>query len=291
MERLANIGLFVEVVKAKGFRRAAEVLGIPNSTLSRKIAELEQDIGLRLLHRTTRKIELTEAGRNYFERCKNIMADVQSAHEQLADMSQRPSGKLRVSLPTDFASNYLVPIIVNFANKYPEISFDFELTPRKADLVSEPLDMAIRIGHLPDSNLIARQVASLPMGLYASPDYLKRAGEPLHPKELSLHDCICMTAKANSHIWVLQRKQEKLEVRVGGRFTLNSVGMSCRLAALNMGIALLAEEVVRADLLAGNLKQILPEWKLAPSPVYVVTETRLLPAKVQCFIDYLTSRL
>ncbi|UYZ84247.1 LysR family transcriptional regulator [Entomomonas sp. E2T0] len=291
MERLANIGLFVEVVKAKGFRRAAEVLGMPNSTLSRKIAALEKDIGLRLLHRTTRKVELTEAGRNYFERCKVIISDVQSAHEQLTDMIEKPSGKLRVSLPTDFTSNYLVPIIVDFANEYPEISFDFELTPRRADLVSEPLDMAIRIGHLPDSNLIARQVASLPMGLYASPQYLEQAGEPVHPQELSLHDCICMTAKTNSHIWVLQRKQEKVEVRVGGRFALNSVGMSCKLATLNMGIALLAEEIVRADLLVGNLKQILPEWKLAPSPVYVVTETRLLPAKVQCFIDYLISRL
>lgn len=291
MERLANMALFVEVVKAKGFRRAAEVLGIANSTLSRKIAELEKDIGLRLLHRTTRKIELTEAGRNYFERCKSIMADVQSAHEQLTDMIQRPSGKLRVSLPTDFTSNYLVPIIVDFANEYPEINFDFELTPKKADLVSEPLDMAIRIGHLPDSNLIARQVAGLPMGLYASPDYLQQAGEPTHPQELSMHDCICMTAKANSHIWVLQRKQEKVEVRVGGRFALNSVSMSCKLATLNMGIALLAEEIVRADVEAGKLKQILSDWKLPPSPVYVVTETRLLPAKVQCFIDFLIGRL
>lgn len=291
MERLANMALFVEVVKAKGFRRAAEVLGIANSTLSRKIAELEKDIGLRLLHRTTRKIELTEAGRNYFERCKSIMADVQSAHEQLTDMIQRPSGKLRVSLPTDFTSNYLVPIIVDFANEYPEINFDFELTPKKADLVSEPLDMAIRIGHLPDSNLIARQVAGLPMGLYASPDYLQQAGEPTHPQELSMHDCICMTAKANSHIWVLQRKQEKVEVRVGGRFALNSVSMSCKLATLNMGIALLAEEIVRADVKAGKLKQILSDWKLPPSPVYVVTETRLLPAKVQCFIDFLIGRL
>lgn len=281
----------MEVVKAKGFRRAAEILNIPNSTLSRKIAELEKKIGVRLLHRTTRKIELTEAGRIYFERCKSIIAEIQLAHEQLTDMIQRPSGKLRASLPTDFASTYLVPIIVDFANEYPDISFDFELTPRKADLVSEPLDMVIRIGQLPDSTLIARKIATLPIGLYASPEYLEQAGEPMHPSELSMHECICMNVKANSSIWVFHHKQEKVEVIVGGRFVLNSVSMICRLASLNMGIALLAEEIAQPDLLAGNLKRILPEWSLEPLPVYVITETRLLPAKVQHFIDFLKARL
>src|SRR5690349_7158400 len=178
---LNDMALFVEVVKANGFRHAAEAVGIPNSTLSRRISALEKSIGLRLLHRTTRKIELTEAGQLYFERCKRIVDEARLAHEQLGDMLAQPSGTLRVSLPVDFAVTYLAPLIVEFADMYPGISFDFDLTPRRVDLVSEPYDVAIRIGESGSSQLIARTLASLTPYLYASPRYLERAGEPGKP--------------------------------------------------------------------------------------------------------------
>lgn len=158
---LKDMALFVEVVKAKGFRGAAEAVGIPNSTLSRRISSLEKTIGLRLLHRTTRKIELTEAGQIYFERCKRIVDEARLAHEQLGEMLEQPSGVLRVSLPVDFAVTYLAPLIAEFAGLYPGISFDFDLTPRRVDLVSEPFDVAIRMGESENSQLIARPLASL----------------------------------------------------------------------------------------------------------------------------------
>lgn len=161
MELLNDMALFVEVVKARGFRHAAEAVGMPNSTVSRRISGLEKAIGLRLLHRTTRKIELTEAGQIYFERCKRIVDEARLAHEQLGEMLAQPSGVLRASLPVDFANIYLAPLIAEFARRYPGISFDFDLTPRLVDLVSEPFDVAIRMGQPPDSNLIARQLANL----------------------------------------------------------------------------------------------------------------------------------
>lgn len=288
MELLNDMALFVEVVKAKGFRSAGEAMGIPNSTVSRRVSALERAIGLRLLHRTTRKIELTEAGQVYFERCKRIVDEARLAHEQLGDMLAQPSGVLRASLPVDFAVSYLAPLIAEFAEHYPGISFDFDLTPRRVDLVSEPFDVAIRIGELEDSQLIARPLAALTPKLYASPGYLARRGEPREPAELEQHECLgILRARA----WTLLAGMQSELVPVGGRFMLNSVGMIRRLATLDMGIILMPEEIVADELASGKLRAILPAWHGLPTPVYAITETRLLPAKTQRFIEFLRARL
>lgn len=290
MELLNDMALFVEVVKARSFRRAAEVIGMPNSTLSRRISTLEQAIGLRLLHRTTRRIELTEAGQLYFERCRRIVDEARLAHEQLGEMLAQPSGVLRVSLPVDLATGMLAPLIAEFARRYPGISFEFDLTPRRVDLVTEPFDVAIRMGESSNSNLIARKLALLPRYLYASPRYLELAGEPTLPAELGRHDCLRLRT-AEAERWVLHRGDETAEVAVGGRFLLNSVGMLRRLATLDLGIAVLAEELVADDLAEGRLRRVLPQWQVTPVPVYAMTETRLLPAKTQRFIEFLRERL
>lgn len=282
------MALFVEVVKAKGFRSAAEAMGMPNSTLSRRISALEKAIGLRLLHRTTRRIELTEAGQIYFERCKRIVDEARLAHEQLGEMLAQPSGVLRASLPVDFAVTYLAPLIAEFAGLYPGITFDFDLTPRRVDLVSEPFDVAIRMGEPENSQLIARPLASLTPHLYASPGYLERSGEPGKPADLERHECLGIL-KAGS--WTLHDGKRSATVSVGGRFTLNSVGMIRRLATLDMGLILLPEEIVADELGSGKLRRIMPEWHGTPVPVYAITETRLLPAKTQRFIEFLRERL
>ena len=286
--RLDDMALFVEVVKAKGFRRAADALGIPSSTVSRRISALEKAIGLRLLHRTTRKVELTEAGQIYFDRCRRIVDEARLAHEQLEDMLDQPTGVLRASLPVDLALTYLAPLIVEFSRLYPGIRFDFDLTPRRVDLVSEPFDIAIRTG-LPDSpNLIARLLAELPACLYASPAYLAQAGEPMRPSDLKDHACLGIL-KASS--WTLHNGTRKTSVEIGeGRFVLNSIGMLRRLAELDMGIILMPEQLVAEDLATGRLQRVLPAWNGDPVPVYAITETRLLPAKTQRFIDFLRER-
>ncbi|EJM56624.1 transcriptional regulator [Pseudomonas sp. GM49] len=288
MELLNDMALFVEVVKAHSFRRAAEAMEMPNSTLSRRISGLEKAIGLRLLNRTTRKIELTEAGQLYFDRCKRIVDEARLAHEQLGEMLAHPSGLLRASLPVDFANIYLAPLIAEFARRYPGISFEFDLTPRQVDLVSEPVDVVIRMGEPADSNLIARRLATLSRRLYASPRYLELNGEPNHPAELVNHECLRLR-KAGK--WQLSHAGEVVEIEVGGRFQLNSVGMLRRLATLDLGIAVLPEGIAADDLRNGLLQPVLPQWHANPIPVYALTETRLLPAKTQRFIEFLRERL
>jgi DNA-binding transcriptional LysR family regulator len=288
LDHLNDMALFVEVVKARSFRRAAQAIGVPNSTLSRRIALLEKAIGLRLLHRTTRKIELTEAGQAYFERCKRIVDEARLAHEQLGAMLAQPSGVLRVSLPVDFATIYLAPLVAEFALRHPGIRFEFDLTPRRVDLVTEPFDVAIRMGELSDSGLIARQLARLPRFLYASPRYLKLSGEPKQPADLARHQCLCMPKAAT---WKLDDGERPVEVTVGGRFTLNSVGMIRRLATLDMGIAVLSEQIAAEDIAQARLRRVLPRWQASPISVHAITETRLLPAKTQRFVEFLQEHL
>jgi len=288
MEFLNDMALFVEVVKARSFRGAADIIGMPNSTLSRRISALEKTIGLRLLHRTTRRITLTEAGQIYFERCKRIVDEAKLAHEQLGGMLEQPSGVLRASLPVDFAVTYMAPLIAEFARLYPGIVFDFDLTSRRADLVSEPFDVAIRIGEPENSQLIARPLGVLPVYLYASPRYLDRSGEPAEPADLARHECLGIK---KSNTWTLRNEARTIEVSIVSRFKLNSVGMICRLAALDMGIIMMWEKIVADDLASGRLCRVLPQWHGTPVSVYAVTETRLLPAKTQHFIKFLQKHL
>lgn len=285
---LNDIELFVEVAKAKSFRRAAEAIGVANPTLSRRISALEKSIGLRLLHRTTRKVELTEAGLIYFNRCKRIVDEARLAHEQLSEMLEQPTGLLRASFPVDLAVTYLAPLAVEFAQRYPGITFDFDLTPRRVDLVSEPFDIAIRTGKPEDSQLIARLLAELPAYLYASPSYLERAGEPEQPSDLERHECLSIL-KAST--WTLHGKAETDTVPLGkSKFQLNSIGMIRKLATLGMGIIVMPEQLVADDVSAGRLRRIMTDWEGDRVPVYAITETRLLPAKTQRFIEFLRER-
>ncbi|MNG76323.1 HTH-type transcriptional regulator DmlR [compost metagenome] len=287
---LNDIALFVEVVKTRSFRGAAEALGMPNSTLSRRISLLEKEIGLRLMHRTTRKMELTEAGLIYYDRCRRIVDEARLAHEQLGQMLVQPTGLLRASLSVDFASVFLAPIIAEFSANYPGISFEFDYTPRQVNLISEPFDVAIRLGEPADSSLIARKIARLPRYLYASPEYIRNHGQPAHPDELIVHECLRMSTDSTSY-WELFRGQECVKVTPQGKFLMNSVGMIKRFAAMNLGVGLLSAELVREEVKNGELVQMLPEWQASAVSVYAITETRLLPAKTQCFIDFLREKL
>ncbi|UTM59417.1 LysR family transcriptional regulator [Photobacterium sp. CCB-ST2H9] len=280
---LNDMALFVEVANVMSFRKAAEIIGVPNSTLSRRISTLEQEIGLRLLHRTTRKLELTEAGKLYYERCKRIVAEAKLAHEQLGDMLEHPSGLIRASLPVDFAVTFLAPLMPEFMRRYPDITFEFDLTSRKVDMVTEHFDVAIRIGEQESSNLIARKLASLKGQLYASPGYLDRFGEPATPAELTQHECLHIL---KTDTWQMSDGSETIDVPVSSKFILNNIGMIRRLATLDLGIILMPEEIVAEDLKAGRLRRLLPGWQGAPTPIYAMTETRLLPAKTRCFIEY-----
>ena len=294
MEVLNGMRLFVEVARTRNFRRAADALGMPNSTLSRQIAELEKAVGLRLLHRSTRKVELTEAGEVYFKRCQSIVEEALSAHEALRDVATKPSGTLRVSMPVDLATGYLAPNLSDFAQTYPLIDFEFDVTPRRIDLQTEPFDLAIRIGQPPaaPSMLVARPIGLLPRYLYASPSYLKSAPTLKHPDDLAYH-VMCVgqgTTKQQDGARTLHRGDETVTVVTGTRFAMNSVGLSRAFAKLGVGIAVLDNVLAHEDVVSGQLHRVLPEWSLAPLPVHAITETRLLPARTRLFIDFLKAR-
>lgn len=290
MGLLDDMSIFVEVVKARGFRNAAEIIGMPNSTVSRRIGILEAEIGLRLLHRTTRKLELTEAGRIYYERCKRIVDEAKLAHEQLDSMLTQPTGVLRAAMPPDFTSNFLSPYLAEFSSLYPGIQFELDLTQRHVDLVTEPYDVAIQMVTAGNPNLIARQLAVFNSYIFASPGYIEKHGEPQHPLELEHHECLTFTT-AKPAVWTMHRGEESVQVRISGRFQQNSIGLMHNLARLDVGVVMFPKEIVAQDIARGRMVQILKEWEGASVPVFALTATRLLPAKTQCFIDFLKEKL
>jgi len=294
MKQLQGMALFVEVAKARSFSRAAAMLGMPRSSLSRQISELERAVGLRLLSRTTRKVELTDAGQLYFERCQRIVGEAALAHEELQGMVDNPSGLLRVNLPADFGTDFLAEEFLEFSRRYPALTFHLDLAaPEHANRVFQRCDVAIHIGEQPDSSLIARRVATLTGALYAAPSYLDQVGEPLEPEDLARYECIGFRHDplGQPARWRLQNGERRLEIEQPRRFSVNSMAMVRRLAYMGAGIAMMAQTGTRQDLAAGRLRRVLPAWHTGPVPVYAVTETRLLPARTRLFIEFLGARL
>jgi len=291
MEHLRDMALFVGVVNAMSFSGAAESLGMPKSSLSRRIAGLEAAIRVRLLNRTTRRIELTEAGAIYFARCTDIVEAAGVAHAQLRELVESPRGLLRVSMVADdLGTIELAPLVAAFARRHPGITFEIDLSPRRVDLLSERFDVAIRVGEQPDSSLTARRLTTVQPYLYAAPAYLGGRGTPAHPSDLAGHDCIRLPLGASGGRWTLLRGGEAIEIAVGGTFAVNNMGMVKRLAALGVGIGAVDEIMVRDDIASGRLAPVLPDWSLPPIPVYAFTASRLLPAKTRAFIDFLAER-
>lgn len=288
MEVFRNMHLFVEVAKASSFRRAAEVLGLPNSTVSRRIAELEREVGLRLFNRSTRRVELTEGGRLYVENCKRIIQEAELARQELIDLQTQPSGVIRASMPVDFSVIYLSPLLADFSRSYPGIRFNLDLTPNQVDLMGDPVDVAIRMGPPKDQNLIARPIARLRTVLVASPEYLARRGIPAQPQDLLAHECLRMKDAP----WTLiHRDGGSQTVEVSGQFVANNRGMLQQLALGGQGIVQSADSWVQADLAAQRLVRVLPDWAPPVVEAYALTATRLLPAKVRVFIDFLVAQM
>ena len=288
MEVFRNMHLFVEVAKASSFRRAAEVLGLPNSTVSRRIAELERDVGLRLFNRSTRRVELTEGGRLYFDNCKRIIQEAELARQELTDLQSRPSGVIRASMPVDFSVIYLSPLLADFSRRFPGIRFDLDLTPNQADLMGDPVDVAIRMGPPKDQSLIARPIARIEAVLVASPDYLRQRELPTKPQDLLAHDCLRMKVAP----WrLIHRDGMRETVEVSGPFIANNRGLLQQLALAGQGIVQSSKSWVQADLESGLLVHVLPDWAPPVVEAFALTTTRLLPAKVRVFLDFLVQNM
>lgn len=290
--QLNDIALFVEVAKRKNFSHAAEALNMPASTLSRRVSDLEHNIGMKLLNRSTRRIDLTEAGQIYFERCRPIIEEASVAHDQLVDMAAQPKGRLRVSMPSSLAQIFLPAIIRDFRTQYPDIECDFDLNIHPVDPISNPYDLVLRFGQQPDSSLVARQVVLMEHRLYASSQYLKLHGTPRIPSDLTHHECLRPAmSDAFSH-WTLHSGDKTERIAVSGRVAANNVGMLSSLANQGMGIApLLHFEPIGHPIANKDLVLVLPEWRLTPVPLFALLPSRMIPAKTRAFLDFIQPRL
>jgi DNA-binding transcriptional LysR family regulator len=292
MDRLEAMTAFVAVVEAGGFSAAARRLGAPLTTVSRKVAELEDHLSIRLLTRTTRKVTLTDAGHLYFQRCRRLLDDLEQSERLASGEYQAPRGSLIVSAPLALGRLHLTPIIAEFLAAYPEIDVDLRLSDKFADLVESGVDVALRVGHLRDSSLKALKVGSIRHVICASPGYLARHGAPAQPLDLGAHHCVTFTGLEGAREWIFRsgRKIERLRVR--SRLAVNTAEAAADAATADVGVTrLLCYQVSRA-VLDGRLKLLLRKSEPPPLPVSLVSvEVKLAPQKLRAFMDFVAPRL
>jgi DNA-binding transcriptional LysR family regulator len=290
---LNDIIVFTKVVETKSFTGAADALGLPKSTVSRKLAQLEERLGVRLVQRTTRKLALTEIGEAYYERCSRIVSDIHAAEQLVTDMQATPRGRLRITASVDFSTRYLGEIIAGFLAIHPDINVELEGTDRLVDLIDEGFDLAVRFGPMPESTLIARRIGALALVLCASPTYLARRGTPSSIDELDEHDHILFTPTSRNQTWTLVGPQEATyEFGRPARFASNNFGSVVDVARSGTGISLISEFMIADDLKRGSLVPVLPEWRTRPSEVHAVYPARQnLPPRLTLFLDHLAKSL
>jgi DNA-binding transcriptional LysR family regulator len=287
--------LFARVMEAGSFSRAAERVHWPKSTVSRRIAALETRLGEKLLQRSTRKLALTDFGAGVLEHARAVAAEVDGALALALHRQSRPSGRLRVSMPVDFAERVASGMLGRFALDYPEVQLELDLTPRRVDLIGEGFDLAIRMGQLDeDSQLAARKLATTHWGLYASPEYIERVGEPLLPQALeSMHGLMLLSRTGDPVPWRLERDgAEPVVVRPAQRTLANSPSMLAQLALGGVGIAGVDRLLVRHSVELGRLQRLLPEWQLPGSSCWAVfPERRLMPLRTRVFLEAMSAML
>ncbi len=292
IEDLDAVRIFVHVAQLGSFSAAARKLAMPKSTVSRRVAGLERRLHARLLHRTTRKLGLTEVGAQYFARAERVMAELEEAERAVTELEATPRGTLRVTTPVDFGLSYLTQLMAEFQCRYRELSVVLYATNARVDLVAEGFDVALRAGNLPDSSLVARRVVEVERGLYASPEYLRRRGDPANVQELGAHDCIVFGTERTGELWRLRGPEGESEVAVSGRFASNDFNFVRAAAVAGLGIASLASFACAEDLRAGRLVQVLPEHSAPGGALYAVYPTpRHLTPKVRAFVDFVAERL
>ena len=282
--------VFARVVQAGSFTTAAARLGMPKSTVSRKVSELEARLKSRLLQRTTRKLSLTDAGRTYYEYCARIVAEVEEAERAVNRLQETPRGLLRATAPVN--AEFLAPIVSDFLGRYPEIRLELLCTARTVDLVEESFDVAIRAGALADSTLIARTLGSPPWHLVATPGYLKKHGRPRSPEDLKKHDCLFFGGGRNPVDLRLENGDASAQVALFARMIVSDMDILRTVATAGLGIALIPAMLSVKDLRAGRLKRVLPDWNPPSTPVHVVyPSSRHLSPLVKTFVDHLLERM
>jgi DNA-binding transcriptional LysR family regulator len=291
MDKLAGMEIFTQVVDAGGFSEAARRMGLSRSAVSKHIAELEADLGVQLLFRTTRRMTPSEAGLAYVERCRTILAEIEETESAVSNADQQPRGILRVNAPMSFGILYLSPAVADFMKLHPALQVQMTLDDRFIDPVAEGFDVTIRIADLKDTSLLARRLIATHMAICAAPDYLKAHGTPERPEDLRHHACLHYGNLSTGLQWALNGPDGAHRVPIQARLCANN-GQVLRDGALaGLGICALPTFIVEHELQAGHLVPILPGYDFGEGAVHALyAPSRYLAAKVRVFIDFLVDR-
>lgn len=291
MDRLQSMEAFVKVVERGSFAGAADALGLSRAMVSKHVAALEDRLGVRLLHRTTRRLNLTEVGRAYFDRSREIIHQLAEAEEAASALQSTPRGTLRLNCSTGFGVRHLAPALAAFQAQYPDLHVDLTLSDRLVDLVEDGFDLVIRIGRLQDSSLIARRLAPSRMLLCAAPAYLAARGEPEHPDDLASHNFLRYAYMSVPEIPMTGPNGESASLGFAGNLVCNNGDALLAAALTGQGIVVLPTFYVGQHLAEGALRVVLPHWALPELTIYAVYPVnRHLAAKVRLFVDFLADR-
>ncbi len=289
-----DLWLFAKVADAGSFSKAGEILGLPKSTVSRRISNLEKQLGERLLQRTTRQLNLTEFGQRLLQHGRQVSEEIDAAMALAQHRQIQPSGVLRISMPNDFANLFLAPLLAEFSDSYPAISLEIDLSARRVDLLSESFDLAVRMGTLPDdASLTAKRLNVQAWGLYASPIYLEKRGAPARPEDLLLHDALSLLAgNREAQAWQLNHAAQQWLGMPQVRIKANSPELLVKLATQHQGIVAAPASYADTYVQKKELVRVLPDWCLPQTIAWLVFPgRRLMPAKTRVFMDFLALRI
>lgn len=285
-----NLFIFLNVIEQGSFIGAAAVLNMPTSTVSRKVMQLEKDVGYKLMHRNARMMILTEAGDKFYNRCQPLYSELAHVATELNDELADPSGLLKVTAPVSLTNDLLAEYFFQFMEHYPRIQLDLMLVNRNLDLVGEGVDVAFRIGDINLQNWVSRPLIESTFSLCASEDYIKRRGEPIHPQELYQHTLI---VPRNTSVWHFEGHDgEKAQVDCIPRLKTDELKVAARAADFGLGIVNLPDYVVLKSLKNGRLKRLMPNWQSRSRKVHMLYQDRkYIPVKVQMFIKFIMARV
>lgn len=288
MDKFKAMQVFVEVAKLEGFSAAARQLHISTTAVSRYVMELEDWLGVQLFNRTTRHLGLTDAGRAYLDRCIHIVDDVGNLERTSRDLKENPQGKINITAPVFMGRQFLSAILPKFLNKYPGIRLNLQLVDRYVNLVDEGFDVALRIGNLPDSNLISRKLGDMRMVMVASPVYIKKHGAPKSIKDLQNFNCIVDSVAKYLDRWPLLNKNTPVNVRVNSNLSINNGELVREMALAGLGITLLPDFFVASDIKAGRLVSVLKDKIDKHGTISAIyPQSRHLSSSVRVFVDFL----
>ncbi|SBT07853.1 Transcriptional regulator, LysR family [Candidatus Propionivibrio aalborgensis] len=290
MDKFDAMRVFCSVIEAGGFAAAADQLGISTSAVSRQVAQLEAHLNVRLLNRTTRRMSPTDEGFAYFERCTQLLADIEETEASVAGEARRPRGRLRLTAPITLGVLRLAPAFAAFSQRYPEITLDIVLSDNVSDFTEEGLDMAVRVGRIGSENVVARHIGETALLIAAAPAYLERAGTPVTPDDLTRHSCFTYAFSATGNHWeFVDGNGDPLSVRIGGPIKANSGMLLAEMAVAGSGVVYGPCFILLPLIERGLLVRLLPDWATRRLPIHVVYPTRRhLSARVQAMTSFLT---